>query len=78
MEYRAGYEPADLPEDIRRACIDLVKYRYFSRSRDPALRSERILDVIDSSFTSASSTSTKRGLPLDIAERLDNYRRFDL
>jgi len=76
VEYRAGYEQADLPEDISRVCIDLVKLRYFSRSRDPALRSERILDVVESSYTTLNSATTKRGLPLEIAGRLDGrYRR---
>lgn len=78
IEYVGGYAQADIPGDIQRACTDLVKLRYFSRSRDPALRSERILDVIEASWTASSSTSTKRGLPLDLAERLDEHRRRDL
>lgn len=79
VEYRAGYELlAGLPHEVERACIDLVKARYFARSRDPALRSEAILDVINASYTSSSSAATKRGLPLDIAERLDAFRRFEL
>lgn len=77
VEYRAGYAAADLPEDVSRACVDLAKLRFFARSRDPALRSERILDVIDTSFTATSSAAIKRGLPVDVAERLDAYRRFE-
>ena len=75
IEYVGGYAQADIPGDIQRACTDLVKLRYFSRSRDPALRSERILNVIDSSYTATSSAATKRGLPIDIAQRLDEHRR---
>lgn len=79
VEYRAGFELlAGLPYELERCCVDLVKVRYFSRSRDPALRSERILDVIDTSFTSVSSASMKRGLPRDIAERLDAFKRYAL
>lgn len=78
VEYRAGYEQADLPEDIGRACSDLVKLRFFGRSRDPSLRSERILNVVDTSYTTLNSATVKRGLPLEIAERLDRYYRRDL
>jgi hypothetical protein len=79
VEYRAGYELlAGLPHEVERACIDLVKYRYFARSRDPALRSEQILDVVTTAWTATSSTTMKRGLPVDIAERLDSFRRYDL
>jgi hypothetical protein len=79
VEYRAGYELlAGLPYEVERACLDLVKARYFQRSRDPALRSERILDLVDTSWTATSSGSMKRGLPADIAERLDSFRRLSL
>jgi len=77
VTYTAGYALlSGLPYDIERAAIDLIKRHYYSRSRDPALRSEQILDVINSSWTAASSASTKFGMPVDIAERLDPHRRF--
>lgn len=63
-----------LPADIQAATIDLVARAYHARGRDPQLRSEKILDVIDQSFTAADSVTTKGGLPLDVAERLDPYR----
>lgn len=79
VEYRGGYELlADLPYEVERACLDLVKARYFQRSRDPSLRSERILNVIDTAWTTSSSATMKRGIPAEIAERLDNFRRWSL
>lgn len=77
VEYRGGYALLEeLPYEIERCCIDLIKRAYFSRSRDPAQRSEQILDIINSSWTSVDSATTVGGLPVDIAQRLDGYRRI--
>jgi hypothetical protein len=76
VEYSGGYELLpDLPYDIERSTIDLIKRRYYSRSRDPALRSQQVLDIITKSYTAESSEPTVRGLPRSIAERLDDYVR---
>lgn len=74
VEYSGGYSLLpDLPYDIERATMDLIKRRYYSRSRDPALRSQQVLDIINKSYTAESSEPTVRGLPKSIAERLDDY-----
>lgn len=39
-----------LPYDIERACITLVKAYYFSRQRDPLVKSENIQDAVQSSY----------------------------
>ncbi len=49
ITYEAGYilpenAGSNLPADIQRACIDLVKVRYAERSRDPSITSERLGD----------------------------------
>jgi len=72
VTYTAGLSP--IPADIERATVDLVKLAYFSRSRDPALRSEKILDVIDTAYQVTATSPTVGGLPADIAARLDRYR----
>lgn len=75
--YRAGYDLLPgLPHDIERAAVDLVKRYYYGRSRDPALRSEQVLDVIDQAFTSTASEPMVDGLPADIAARLSFYREL--
>jgi uncharacterized phiE125 gp8 family phage protein len=74
VTYTGGYPPGGIPGDLERAVMDLVKRAYFSRSRDPALRSEQVLDVINQSFTAIGSEQTVGGLPKDIADRLSPYR----
>lgn len=76
VEYSGGYAPEDVPGELERVCLDMVKRAYYARSRDPAQRSERILDIIDSAWTSVDSAETRGGLPLDIAQRLEGYRRL--
>jgi hypothetical protein len=76
VEYRGGYALEDVPPELERVCLDMVKRAYYARSRDPAQRSERILDIIDSAWTSTDSAETRGGLPLDIAQRLDGFRRL--
>jgi hypothetical protein len=74
VEYSGGYDLLPgLPHDIERATIDLIKRRYYARSRDPALRSQEVLDLVNKSFTAEGSEPMKRGLPRSIAERLDRY-----
>ncbi len=72
VTYTAGY--ASTPADVERCCIDLVKLSYFARGRDPVLRSEKILDVIDQSWFDPDKVEMRGGLPADIADRLDAYR----
>jgi hypothetical protein len=44
--YIGGYEPLpDLPHDIERAVISLVKQYHFGSTRDPALKSEEVIGV---------------------------------
>lgn len=77
--YEVGYvlpgnNGANLPADIQACTIDLVARAYHARGRDPSLRSEKILDVIQQSWSAVDSVTTRGGLPLDVAERLDPYR----
>jgi uncharacterized phiE125 gp8 family phage protein len=75
VTYTAGYVlPTSVPGDLERCCLDLVKFWYFARSRDPALRSEKILDVIDQSWNVGSHQPTADGLPVEIAGRLARWQ----
>ncbi len=79
VTYAAGYALlSELPYEIERAAIDLVKLRYYARSRDPMLRSETILDVTSTAWTATGSAPTRGGLPEEIARRIDDYRRIEL
>lgn len=72
VTYTAGYSAT--PPDVERCCIDLVSRAYFARGRDPALRSEKILDVIDQSWFDPDKVEMRGGFPADIADRLTAYR----
>jgi hypothetical protein len=74
--YGAGYIlPADvgrdLPHDIERAAILVVKASYFSRQRDPLLKSESIEDAVQSSWWMG-------GLPPEVEGILSRYRQVAL
>ncbi len=76
ITYSAGYTPlADVPHDLERAVLDLCAYIYHKRPRDPTLRSERILDVIETRWGPPAHGPGSGGLPIDIADRLKSYRR---
>lgn len=68
----------DLPHDLERCCIDLVKARYYARTRDPMLRSESVPDVYQVSYQIGGNAETMGGIPADIAGRLDAYRQIAL
>lgn len=85
VDYIGGYELlAELPYDVERCCLDMVKRLYFSRNRDPSLRGEKILDVIEQSYFGSAANGgavagagfPSDGLPSDIAGRLTPYRNL--
>lgn len=74
--YGAGYilpgdDGRDLPHDIERAAILLVKASYFSRQRDPLLKSENIPDALQSSWWMGD-------LPPEVEGILSRYRQVAL
>ena len=85
VDYVGGYQLlGELPYDIERCAVDLVKRFYYARTRDPSLRSEAILDVINQSFYQSAGAGgavaapgmPADGLPGDIAGRLLMYRNI--
>lgn len=81
FDYTAGYITpgalstagnANLPGDIERACIDLVKMNYLRRESDPGVQSQRTGDASETRFGTAQS-----GLPPAITAVLRGYTRID-
>ena len=50
ITYVAGYALADVPPDVQQAAMALVRVRYFSRGRDPYLRSINVPGVQEESY----------------------------
>lgn len=76
VSYDAGYALlTDVPYDLERCCIDLVRAGWRARGRDPALKSMRVPDVLDVSYWGGPD-ATVGGVPKDIADRLAPYSRW--
>lgn len=79
FDYTAGYltpgstaGPSNLPGDVERACIDLVKISHLRRSDDPGIQSQRTGDASESRFG-----TVEIGIPPSIKESLQRWRRLD-
>ncbi|CAB4142648.1 gp6 domain containing protein [uncultured Caudovirales phage] len=76
VSYAAGFALlTDVPYDLERCCIDLVRAGWRGRGRDPALKSMRVPDVLDVSYWGGPD-ATVGGVPKDIADRLAPYSRW--
>ncbi|TWB19203.1 head-tail connector protein [Nitrospirillum bahiense] len=76
--YTAGYllpEDAgrDLPEDIERAAVLLVKSAYFSRTRDPLVKSETVPGVLSTTWA-VGGAGEDGALPPEVEALLCSYR----
>ena len=70
----AGYELlAELPHDIERAVILMVKQAWYARTRDPLVKSEDVPGVLRQDFW--VGTVGENALPPEAASLLDPYRR---
>lgn len=79
VDYSAGYilpgKPGrTLPEDVERATIMLVKAAWFSRTRDPLVKSEDVSGVLSSTFW-VGGFSDGAALPPDIEGLLSPHRQ---
>lgn len=81
VDYQGGYQV--IPEDIQGAALCWLSYRWTRQasqlSRDPALRTLIIPDVVsetyDTSFgTTESYSNTSSAVPPEVRDTLDNYR----
>jgi hypothetical protein len=75
VTYTGGYELLDeLPRDIERACIELVKAWYFSAKRDPMVKSSDLPGVMSESYWVGGIGNG--ALPPNVTALLDQYRSF--
>lgn len=75
IEYTAGYHLLDsVPWSYERACLIVLRGLWFSRGRDPAVRSVDLPDV--GSRTYASGDSPALGVPLEAQQLLQPHRRM--
>lgn len=71
VEYTAGYElPDDLPADIQRAAILMVRQAHMGAGRDPLLRSEDTDGVASFSYFAAGAAA----VPLEAQALLSPYQ----
>lgn len=76
VTYEAGYVLlTDLTHDLERACIELIKRRWFARKRDPLVKGEEVPDVYNVQYW-VNGSGSGAALPDDIALTLDKYRRI--
>jgi len=64
-----------LPEAITRACIDLVKNAYYTRTQNPTVKSEMVPDVLQQTYfqSSGGSTGGGDGFVDGVLNSLDSY-----
>lgn len=75
VTYQAGWEMVDeLPADLERAVIEMVKGSFFSSARDPYLKQENVPGVLEQSFAIGSAGDNSAIAPAALA-LLDPYRR---
>ncbi len=72
IEYQAGYE--EIPDDLSDAAMQLIKARWFARTRDPGLRSENISGGYEAQYWFGSGPGSEGDLPPNIMAMLDRYR----
>jgi hypothetical protein len=77
VQYEAGYALlGDLPYDIERACLMLVKQYYFNVAVDPFLRSEDIPGVASFAYGFGPSARTESNLPPEVQALLSSYKEI--
>jgi len=72
IEYTAGYVLlGNLPPAVERACLDTIKHLYFNTDRDAQLKGEKVLDIIEQSWS--TSGQYELGLPAGVSEALTPF-----
>lgn len=70
--YSAGYVlPAETPQALQQACLQLVKSFYLGADRDPLIRSESVTPMSSASYFGGSEY-----LPPDVLGLLQQFRKF--
>jgi hypothetical protein len=72
VTYTAGYSlPAETPQALQQACLQLVKSFYLGADRDPLIRSESVTPMSSASYFGGSEY-----LPPDVLGLLKQFRKF--
>lgn len=70
--YQAGY-PA-IPDDLQDGAIQLVKAKWFSKTRDPLLRSENVVGVYEAAWFFDTGPGSEGQFPPSVQAIIDRYR----
>jgi len=75
VNYQAGYQLlGELPYDLERACLQLMRYRQTSALRDPSIRSEEVPGVYNVSYWVGVVPGSDAAMPADVTSMLAPYR----
>jgi len=75
VNYQAGYQLLqELPFDLERACLQLMRYRKTSALRDPSIRSEEVPGVYNVSYWVGIVPGSDAAMPADVTSMLAPYR----
>lgn len=76
IDYTAGYDlPAGAPPALKRICLSAGKALYYASDRDPTLKSEKVLDILDQSFvTGAAASGSSAGISSALETELDPFK----
>ncbi|KAF2991151.1 hypothetical protein OGR47_02715 [Methylocystis sp. MJC1] len=72
VQYKAGY--ASVPSDLEDACISYVKFRHFSRMRDPGVKEENVQGVYSAQYLWGTGPGGPGDLPVQVADAVARYR----
>lgn len=72
VQYQAGY--SDIPDDLQDAALQLVKAKWFARTRDPKLRSENVVGAYEAQYWFANGPGSEGEFPPDVQAVIDRYR----
>lgn len=76
VTYTGGYVlMGTLPYPIEQACLTLIKHRASARGRDPMLRSQNVVGVLEETFW-VGAVGDNGAMPPEAAAMLDPYRRM--
>lgn len=78
VQYQAGYSLSAMPSDLMDAAIELVKWRVFTATRDPGLKSQDIPGDISQSFLWGTGPGGPDDMPATISGKIDRYRIYPI
>jgi hypothetical protein len=70
--YQSGY--ATIPDDVDEACVMLVKMRWFSRLRNPLIRSQTAVGAYEASYVMGTGPGGEDDMPAEVTALINRYR----